>query len=73
MQETHKTDLNVEPELAMGRSGENVPEERETLCTDPASLPDPRPLRSQALGSSVHYGMEQPRLRARFRGHTYLR
>lgn len=26
MQETHMTDLNVEPDIAMGRPGENFPE-----------------------------------------------
>lgn len=43
VQEIHITDLNVEPQPAMGRSGESVSEDREAFSVDSASrLPIPQ-------------------------------
>lgn len=55
MPETHITDLNAEPEVAMGKSGESVPEERGRHSLLP-QLPESQPVKSQTSHSADHLG-----------------
>lgn len=56
MMETHETDLHAEPEVAMGRSGENVPEEGEKRSRS-TQLPESQPIKSQTSLSANHLGL----------------